>query len=125
MSQNDVFAAEIKEHPRADLAGERAFHFRIEVLRAQGDAAALENLPDKGEIRKGRTDAGANAVFPADAIHDGLGQQRGFGSSGMHLPISDDEFLAALLFHTVLTRDLAGAPPREVHSLPFVSMAAL
>ena len=123
MAEYHVLAAEIEEHRRADLAGERAFVFWIKVLRAQEDAAALENLPDKGEVRKGRTDADANAIFHAGAIHNRFGQPCGFGSGGMHLPISDDHFLAHVRFHGVVTKALADDPLREGLSLPFVSIA--
>ena len=123
MAEYYVLAAEIEEHRRADLPGECAFCFRIKVLRAEGDAAALENLPDKGEVRKRRTDADANTVFHAETIYDRFGQPGGFGSGGMHLPISDNEFLAHVRFHGVVTKTWADDPRRGALSLPCASIA--
>ena len=65
VSEDDVLAAEIEKHRRADLAGERAFLLGIEVLRPERDAAALEDLPDKGQIGEGRTDGDGYAVLNA------------------------------------------------------------
>ncbi len=93
VSEDHVLAAEIEEHRRADLAGERALLLGIEVLRSERDGAALENLPDKRQIREGRTDRDGYAVKNAHAIHDRLGQLTGNGGGGIHLPVTDDEFL--------------------------------
>jgi hypothetical protein len=65
VSEDDVLAAEIKEHRRTNLAGECAFLLGIEVLRSKRDAAALENLPDKGQIGEGRADGDGYAVLNA------------------------------------------------------------
>ena len=99
VSEDNVLAADIEEHRRADLAGERAFLFGIEVLRPERDAAALENLPDKSQIGEGRTDGDGDAVLAPHAIHDRPGQPPGLGGGGMHLPVPDDEFLAHVRVH--------------------------
>ena len=98
VSEDNVLAAKIQEHRRADFTGERAFLLGIEVLRPKRDMAALENLPDKGQIGEGRTDGDGYAVLNAHAIHDRLGQPIGLGGGGIHLPVTDDKFLAHVRF---------------------------
>ena len=76
VSEDNVLAADIEEHRRADLTGERAFLLGIEVLRPERDAAALENLPDKCQIWERRADGDGYAVLNAHAIHDRLEPRR-------------------------------------------------
>ena len=47
VSENHVLAAEIEEHRRADLAGERAFLFGIEVLRPSATRLPLRISPTR------------------------------------------------------------------------------
>ena len=62
VSEDDVPAPEIEQHRRADLAGECALFFGIHVLCSERNAAALENLPDKRQIGKGRTENDSDRV---------------------------------------------------------------
>ena len=61
-------------------------------MRPERDAAALEHLPDKGQIREGWTNGNGYAVINADATGDRLCQSTGKGRVGVHLPVADDEF---------------------------------
>ena len=73
VAEDDVLAAGIDEHGRADLAGEGAFLFGIEILCAESDLAAADNPGDLAEIRKRRTDRHGHTVFIAETFHHSLG----------------------------------------------------
>ena len=99
VSQDDVLAAEIKEHRWANLAGECAFLFGIHVLCPERDAAALQDISNKREIRERRTENDRDAFLVPQSINDVSGQLPGIGGGGVHLPVADNGLLLHAVHH--------------------------
>ncbi len=60
---------------------------------AERHRASLENFADQAQIREWRTDGDRDLILNTHAFDDPPGQAIGFGGRGVHLPVSDDEFL--------------------------------
>ena len=83
--------AELQEHPRRDLARERALVRPVDVLREHGDVAPGERLDGRVECREGRADGDLDALHAADRLAQRPAERRGLGPRLVHLPVAGDE----------------------------------
>ena len=114
VAEDDVLAADVDQHGRADLAGEGAFLLGVAVLAAQRDRAAVRapgrrapgtetadrRRPRRASRRRALDDRRRPAARRSAAV-------------GVHLPVAGDEFLAHGSFATAASgmrlRKLASA----------------
>jgi hypothetical protein len=92
-------AAEVRQHRRADVAGEGAVRRRRAVLAAEQDRAAVEptvvqQRADRREQGRRRADAERPGPHgPALLLDQPQGERLAIGSQAVHLPVTEHERL--------------------------------
>jgi hypothetical protein len=93
MADDDVAAADVGQHGRADIAGVRALLGRVAVLRAQAHRAAGERLGHRQQQLERRADQEvARRGLVRQAGDEVAGQAASRAQQAVHLPVARDQF---------------------------------
>jgi hypothetical protein len=90
MPDQNVAAAEIRQHRAAHFTGPGALGMFGNILRAPGDAAAVEHGPGLRQVGVGHADGDLGTAL--GAIAHGLQQPKVGGQAAMHFPVSSNKF---------------------------------
>ena len=100
VADDDVLHAGLLEHLCGDLAGVGAVGLVVAVLRADGDAAVLEQADGRGDVHKGHAEHHLAPLGPADEGLDLLGKGPGLGDGLVHLPVSGNNGFSVTAVHS-------------------------
>ena len=106
MTENNIGAAQIGQHQRADVAGMRAFGVKMTILRAESNSGSAQGFFDGGQQRKRRTDQKFALRFAQSLDLGGntLGQSRTVGRQTVHFPVTCNQFFTSHLFVPLLSK---------------------
>ena len=98
MAHDDILHAQIHQHVGADLAGECARLFKVDVLSTHMDVGALGLFHSGDQVGVG----GADDDLAACVLHGGhqlVHQNSSLGGGLVHLPVASNNGLALCLIH--------------------------
>ena len=99
VADDDIAHAEVGEHVGGNLAGVGAALFKVDVLRADGDAAVLERAHGGRKVDRGRAH---DDVAPFGFGKDGLelfGKGLGLAGGLVHFPVACDDGFTVSAIH--------------------------
>ena len=91
VAENDVFAADVFQHPNADLTGERAFFLEVAVLGTDSNVGAFEDLGDRVNVNERRADRDVGVIDVFGRFLQAFDQGDGSGTVHVHFPVTSDE----------------------------------
>ena len=95
--------ADLAQHARRQLAGERAVRLEPTVLATDSQRRTLRNRADVGEVDRRHEERDLAVVAVAEPPLDGLDEVQGPRAVQVHLPVAGDVGLASTVRHGAMT----------------------